>query len=154
MMWWREATVAFRPDSHHWQLLYVESLPKQVSSKQIANRGKKMLVKNIMIPAFVSFASFASNALALELKTEFSVNPNTEAGSSLPVPSKYKLKSYKVLVRDDKNDWTEEALNIGWAKWTVNSAEPTVEGGFLIKAALYNESGDRVRTVRILAVVE
>jgi hypothetical protein len=92
--------------------------------------------------------------LALDITKVWSVNPKSEAGAEIKISPKYKLKKYSISVRDDKNGWTEDTENIGWCKFTTKYGEPTDDGGFKIGASLYNESGDRIRTVKIVATVE
>ena len=95
-----------------------------------------------------------SAALALEIKNERSVGPRQAQTIEIVVPAKYKLKSYRSEVKDDKNNWTTDPQVIGWGWWTDNQAEFTADGGFKIRVGYYNESGDRVRVIRIVADVD
>lgn len=92
--------------------------------------------------------------MSLPLMEAWAVNPNSEAGARLVIPSKYKLDSYSITVRDDSNTWTEDATNIGWCKWTKETIAPQQDGSILIEASLYNWSADRIRNCRIVAIVD
>jgi hypothetical protein len=109
--------------------------------------------KTLVVVAATLLASVAS-ALGLTISNTASVGPRTTNGIEVNVPAKYKLKSYRTEVKDDKNDWTPDPQVISWGWWTENKAEFTADGGFKIRLGYYNESGDRVRQIRVIAEVE
>jgi len=92
--------------------------------------------------------------MSFEVKTEWTVNPLTEAADTLKISSNYKIKNYKVLVRDDQNDWNTDTQVIGWCSWKQNKVEMNDDGSATIKASLYNESHDRIRSCKIVANIE
>jgi hypothetical protein len=70
------------------------------------------------------------------------------------LPAKYKLQKYVTEVRDDKNDWATNCESIGWCSWDSNKLEFSPDGGVNITLGLNNWSGDRHRSIRIVANVE
>ena len=91
--------------------------------------------------------------MGLQLKTEWTVNPLTEAGDDLLIQSKYKIESYSIEVKEDGKPWSDNTDTIGWADWKLNKIIPNPDGSTKIVASLYNESHNKVRDCRIVANV-
>jgi hypothetical protein len=109
--------------------------------------------KTLVVAAAALLASITS-ALSVEIGNTASVTPRSANRIQVDVPAKYKVKSIRTEVKDDKNDWTSDPQNIGWGWWIKNTREFTADGGLKIQLEYYNESGDRVRQIRAIADVE
>lgn len=74
---------------------------------------------------------------------------------TIVIPAKYKLTAWIAEVRDDRNPtWVTEANDLGWAAWEVKSVTPQADGSVIIYVKLRSWVHDRLRFVRVLAMVE